>query len=296
MNFEIINPTTTKELLSVVKNLKREKFRFGAGCTDLLLELRKKPEENLTVINIAQVKDAVFTGIKKTSKGLTIGSRVTAHTIVMNEEIKKNFPVLHEAALNLASTQIRQVATVGGNLCTASPSGDIACALMTLGANCEIINENGKKKIVPIYNFHTGVRTTALKRGELLYSISIPGNEKNKKRIFSRFIKIGTRKSMECSVVSLAYHIQTDIKGKIIHAGIAIGSSAPTIRFTDSACKFLTGKNIFEISENEKKEFAEKVVSYASPISDIRATAWYRKEVLYNISKGIFEDILSNEK
>ena len=94
---------------------------------------------------------------------------------------------------------------------------------------------------------------------------------------------------MECSVVSLAYHIQADGNGKIFHAGIAIGASAPTIRFTKSACEFLIGKNFNKISKKDREEFAKKVLSYASPITDIRATAWYRKEVLFNISKAIFE-------
>ena len=295
MSFEIINPTSTKELFSVVKRLKNRPFRFAAGCTDLLLELNKNPIEQLTVINIAHLKEAVFSTIKKSAKGIQIGARVTAHSIVSNNEIKRNFPVLYEAALNLASTQIRQVATVGGNLCTASPSGDISCALMALDANCEIMSVSGKRRIVPIRRFFTGVRMTDLKKGELLYSILVPQNHKRTKRVFSRFIKIGTRRSMECSVVSLAYHIQTEKSGKIIQTGISIGASAPTIRFPASACEFLIGKNVFELSESETKVFAEKIAGYASPISDIRATAWYRKEVLYNISKAVFGEISSNE-
>lgn len=296
MSFEIINPATTKELFSTIKSLKNKPFRFAAGCTDLLLELKKNPIENLTVINVSQIKNANFTGIKKTSKGIQIGARSTAHSIVMNEEIKKNFPVLYEGALNLASTQIRQVATVGGNLCTASPSGDIACALMALHADCEMISDGGRRRTIPIQEFFTGVRKTTLKKGELLYRITVPEKHKVTNRIFSRFIKVGTRKSMECSVVSLAYHIQTDGDGKIIASGIAIGASAPTIRFPESACTFIQSKNIFQFSEQERMEFSKRVLNYASPISDIRATAWYRKEVLYNISKAVFEGIVPNEE
>lgn len=289
MSFEIINPATTPELLGAIKKLKNEKFRFGAGCTDLLMELRKKPEDNLTVINLSQIKDASFSGIKKSAKQVRLGALLTAHKIVLNEEIRNNFPVLHEAALSLASTQIRQVATIGGNLCTASPSGDIACALVVLRAECEILSATGKTREMHINDFFTGVRKTALKKNEVLYSVSIPSNWKNMGTIYSRFIKVGTRRSMECSVVSLAYHIQADKEGKIAQAGIAIGASAPTIRFAENACNFLIGKNIHEISEKEKLEFAEQVLKYASPISDIRASAWYRKKVLFNISKSIFE-------
>ncbi|MFI5221016.1 MAG: FAD binding domain-containing protein [Bacteroidia bacterium] len=288
MNFDIINPLTTKELLGTIKKFQKENFRFGAGCTDLLMELKKKPEENLTVINLSQIKDAHFTGIKKTTAKFFLGAGVTAHQIVKNEEIKKQFPVLHQAALSLASTQIRQVATVGGNLCTASPSGDIACALVALEAECELLNTSGKFRTIPIHEFFMGVRKTALKKNEVLYRISILSNRKNSKKFISGFIKVGARRSMECSVVSLAYHLQTDEKTTITKAGVAIGASAPTIRFTRTACDFLTGISMRNISSKEKEQFAEKVLSVASPISDIRASAWYRKQVLFNISKSIF--------
>ena len=289
MDFTIITPKTKPELLTAIRI--ETKFRFGAGYTDLLMELKKKPEEGLTVINLSQVKDVQFNGIKKTAKGHRLGAMLTAHKIVMSEDIKNNYPVLHEASKSLASTQIRQVATIGGNLCKASPSGDISAALVALKAECEMLSTTGKIKTIPITEFFIGVRKTALKKNEVLYGITIPADDKSTKNIFSNFIKVGTRRSMECSVVSLAYHIQTDKAGKIIKAGISIGASAPTIRFAESACDFLISKKFNTISEKEKEEFAKKVLSYANPISDIRATAWYRKEALFNISKSIFENV-----
>lgn len=287
MEFEIRNPKTKTELLSVIRTEKN--FRFAAGCTDLLMELKKKPEIGLTVINLTHVKDPQFSSIKKSAKGLWLGAMFTAHKIGMSEEIKNNYPSLREAALSLASTQIRQVATIGGNLCTASPSGDLACALVALECSCEILNASGKIRTLPITSFFKGVRKTDLKNKELLFSVNIPAKNKKTKNLLSGFIKVGTRRSMECSVVSLAYHMQMDEKGVIVNAGVAIGASAPTIRFAKSACDFLIGKELKFISEKEKQTFAENVLSYASPITDIRATAWYRKEVLFNISKAIFE-------
>jgi len=287
MEFNIVNPQTRSELLGAIR--KEKHFRFGAGCTDLLMELKRNPENGLTVINLSQVKDAQFGGIKRSAKGIRLGAMCTAHKITVNEDIRDNYPVLHEAALSLASTQIRQVATIGGNLCTASPSGDIACALVALETDCEILGANGRTRTIPIVDFFMGVRKTALKKNEVLYGVSIPAKKKNAKNIHSRFIKIGTRRSMECSVVSLAYHIQVDESGKIVHAGVAIGASAPTVRFAKTACEFLRGKTFKNITQKEKEEFAGKVLLYASPITDIRATAWYRKEVLFNISKAIFE-------
>ena len=289
MSFDIVNPKNTSQLLEAIKQYEGENYRFGAGCTDLLMELKKKPSEGLTVINLAQVEDELFTGLKVEDGYYRLGAMFTANEIVINQELMNNFPVLHQAAHNLASTQIRQVATIGGNLCTASPSGDIACALVALGARCIILSSSSKIRIMPVTGFFLGLRQTDLGANEVLYGIKIPKNEVPLKNIVSGFIKVGTRLSMECSVVSLAYHIQTDNEGVITHAGIAIGASAPTIRFAEKACAYLIGKEINGFTQSSKEEFASLVVSYATPITDIRATVWYRKEVLYNISKSILE-------
>jgi len=286
MNFEVITPKTKSELLKEMRQQKH--FRFGAGYTDLIMELKKKNDEEITIINLAQMKDKQFSSIEKNSKGLRIGALVTAAEIVGDKGIEKNFLSLHQAANNLASTQIRNVATIGGNICTASPSGDIACALVALKADCEILSSKGKLRTVPVAKFFTGPRKTVLKNDEVLRSIFIPVDEKGT-NVYSGFIKIGTRRSMECSVVSLAFHIQTDKNGIIRQSGIAIGSVAPTICFIEEAEHFLKGKNITGMKSSEKEAFVQIVLQYASPISDIRATAWYRKEVLFNISKSIFE-------
>ncbi|RLD22592.1 MAG: hypothetical protein DRI69_00660 [Bacteroidetes bacterium] len=284
-DFNIESPQTADELLAVIAANQDKNFRFGAGGTDLLLELKRAPQENLTVVNLAQLKDPIFKSITKVAGGYRIGALVTAGEVLDHEEVKSEFYTLWEAAHNLASMQIRQVATVGGNLCTASPSGDIACALVALHARCEIINTKGELRSVSVADFSTGVRKTVIQKNEVLRSVVVPIN--SNPNLHSGFIKVGTRLSMECSVVSLAYHIQMDDNRTIRHAGIAIGAVAPTIKFTDSACAFLIGKS--KLIDTEREEFAGLISDYASPISDVRASAWYREEVLFNISKGLME-------
>ncbi|MBI2968201.1 MAG: FAD binding domain-containing protein [Bacteroidetes bacterium] len=289
MPFEVISPGTVRELLKVTRQLDGKNFRFGAGCTDLVNELQKEPGEGLSVINLGWIKDKRLTEIKNEISGIRIGARVTANNILLYETVRKRFPVLWEAANVLASPQIRQVATVGGNICTASPAGDIACALLALNSDCEMISPEKKTRTLPIEQFFVNVRKTVLQKGEILYSIHIPRNDATSVRFHSGFIKVGTRRSMECAVVSLAYHFQVDRGDKIIRAGIAIGSAAPVIKFARSACELITGKKISSFTDADRNEFAQRVVSYAQPISDIRGSAWYRKEVLFNISKSILE-------
>lgn len=287
--FNVVSPQNRDELLTVISSLQDKNFRFGAGCTDLLIELRAEPVEDLTVVNLKQLDDNEFSSIRERRDGLRIGSLTTVHEIAINEKIGNNYPVLSSAAIQLASTQIRRVATVGGNLCTASPAGDISCALYALNAECEVLNTAGDLHTFPISDFFTGVRETCLERDEILRSVFIPHNG-NGGKIRSGFIKIGTRRSMECSVVSLAYHILADDTSVVHDANIALGSIAPTIMSASSACDYLTGKSLNKLSVSEKTAFADKVMEYADPISDVRATAWYRKEVLHNISRTLFDN------
>ncbi len=289
MNFNVISPETTEELLKLISENQDKNSRFGAGYSDLLLELKKQPDENLTVINLAHLNDNRFTSISQCDDGIRIGALVTANGILYNKVLGKQYPVLFEAANRLASAQIRQVATIGGNLCTASPAGDFACALSALEARCEILNADGNVRVIPIDEFSIDVKKTNLKKDEILSSIVIPSNNETAK-LYSNFIRVGTRKSMDIAVVSLAYHIKADGNDEITKAGIAIGSVAPTVKFVKSACEFLIGRNFSSIGSSEAEEFAARVLEYASPISDIRASAWYRKEVLFNISKSIFEN------
>ncbi len=291
MKFNVISPETTKDLLKIIAELQGSKFRFGAGYSDLLLEIKKQFDGKVTIINLARLKEQPFTSIEKTNDGLRIGALVTANRIASDSNMsgQNKYTVLKQAANKLASCQIRQVATIGGNLCTASPAGDISCALMALEAQCEILSSNGIVRVIPMKEFFIDVRKTALKSDEVLQSVFIPSYSECSKS-YSDFIKIGTRRSMECSVVSLAYHFDTDENDMITLAGIAVGSVAPTIKFTESACQYLIGKNYSSMNMSKAEVFAAKVSEYASPISDIRASAWYRKEVLYNISKSIFKN------
>jgi CO/xanthine dehydrogenase FAD-binding subunit len=286
MDFNTITPLTTDALLKAMKETGGNNVRFGAGYTDLILELEMKKEPDLTVINLSQLVDDDFKSITKRESGITIGSLATMTDVLADTNLQQ-FPVLIEAVESVASVQIRSVATVGGNICTASPAGDVSCALVALDAACEILDTGGKIRTVPIAEFFTGVKTSVLKKNEILRSVLVP-HRKTTDRIVSGFIKIGNRNSMEIALVSFAYYILADSNGDVTSSGAAIGSVAETIKSTESACEFLMGKNIEHLTKTDKGKFADLVLEYASPISDIRASAWYRRQVLWNISRSIF--------
>ncbi len=287
MEFEVITATTTDELLKAISDNQNTNFRIGAGYTDLILDLKQQPGKDLTIINIAQLSESYYYSILEKDDCIVLGTLTTASDIVNNKIIKEEYPVLHQSALSVASTQIRNSATVGGNICNASPSADMSAALVALQAECTILNSEGKERNEPLVSFIKGVRKTSLAKNEILKSISIPKNIYP--NIKSGFEKVGTRKSMEIAIVSLSYHFQFNPSGVIEKAGVSCGAVAPIIPFANLACQLLIGKNIHAISDADKTDFAAKVLEYAAPISDIRASEWYRKEVLFNVSKSIFE-------
>jgi CO/xanthine dehydrogenase FAD-binding subunit len=287
MDFDVISPKTTQELLNAIAVNQKNNFRIGAGFTDLIHQFKLQQTEDMILINLGQLDDPDFKQIAEKENNIQIGALTTASDIVNNNLIEKNYPVLNQAANKLASTQIRNVATVGGNICNVSPSGDMTAALIALKATCCILDCDGSEREEQLSLFIRGLKKTSLTKREIIKNIKIPKNSTN--YIKSGFEKVGSRKSMEISIVSLAYHFQMNKEGIITDAGVSIGAVAPTIPFTTSACEFLIGKYIFSVPNVDKEEFANRVIEYATPISDIRASDWYRKQVLFNISKTIFD-------
>ena len=286
MDFYTVSPQTATELLEAIKQNQENHFRFGAGYTDLIPEMQMQKQDDLTVINLAKLKDKDFTSIRSSKEGIRIGALATMTNVLSNESLQR-FPVLIEAIESLASVQIRSVATVGGNICTASPAGDVSCALVALDADCEILTVNGDVRSVPLVEFFSGVKETVLKKDEVLRSVVVPLDKLDDK-VLSGFVKVGTRNSMEIAIVSLAYHILTDEDGIISASGVAVGSVAETVIFTQKACDFIKEKNTLQMTKSDREQFADGVVEYAAPISDMRASEWYRRQVLWNISSNVF--------
>jgi len=285
MDFEIISPKNKGELLNAIQENQDKKFCFGAGYTDLINKFKGQTLDGLLVINIAQLDDHEFRGIAEKDAHVEIGALSTASDLTDNKMIAENYPVLLQAAESLASIQIRNAATIGGNICNASPSADMAAALVALKADCCVLDSDGNEREEALESFICGVGKTSLMKNEILRAIKIPTNIS--KKVHSGFIKIGARNSMEISIVSLSYHFQLDKDRTIIEAGISIGAVAPTIPFVTEACDSVKGKRLDQYKDQQ--QFADLVLSYASPISDIRASEWYRREVLSNISRSIFE-------
>ncbi|MDO9513049.1 MAG: xanthine dehydrogenase family protein subunit M [Elusimicrobiota bacterium] len=240
----------------------RDKCVFLAGGTDIYVALNDGALEDEVLCDISSLKG--LDKIELKGKNINIGALTTFASIARSPVIKKYAACLAEAAATVGSPQIRNRATIGGNVANGSPSGDAIPALYALGA---VIKTNLRS--VPADKFFTGPKKTVLKKNELITGISIPG--KNNKSFFS---KIGPRKALAISKVSTA--VSLVISGGLIReAGIAFGAVGPTVIRAAETEKFLKGK---KLNEAVISLAAKTAAGEICPIDDFRSTAKYRRE------------------
>lgn len=171
IKFTYLEPKTTEEAISLLDK-HGDKARVIAGGTDLLIQVRNKVINPKQVIDIGYISSLDYIDYDD-NRGLRIGALTTIRALETSAMLQKRYPVISQAASQLGSFAIRNVATIGGNLCNAAPSAETAPALMALSASARIIGPNGEG-IVPLEDFFTGPGTTVLEKGELLVEIQVP--------------------------------------------------------------------------------------------------------------------------
>jgi carbon-monoxide dehydrogenase medium subunit len=226
-----------------------------------------------------------FTGIScSASEGLKIGALSTIHSIETSQTANEVFPILCEAASQLGSYQVRHRATLGGNLCNASPAADMAPPLMVLDAKLGVVSEAGERT-VPIEQFFIGPGKTALGSGELLRDVSVSIAPSDTE---CTYVKLGRRKAMDCAIVNVAALLTLKPQdGSCKNVRIALGSVAPTPLRAIEAEKVLKNQ---KINGDLITKAALAAQHEAKPISDIRATADYR----FKMTKVLVARALTN--
>jgi xanthine dehydrogenase FAD-binding subunit len=263
---ETINPTN---LAQALKAKAAKDIVALAGGTDMLVRLHDrltKPWPKLLILeNVQQLHK-----ITATKTAISIGPLTTFTEIEESSMLRKHAPQLVTAAALAGSAQIRNRATIGGNIANGSPAGDTIPPLYVLGAVIEISSAKGKRS-VPIERFFTGPGKTVLKPTELITAIKIP-------RLANHgfFMRLATRRALAISKVSVAASIMIK-KSKIESAKIALGAVAPTVIRAARTEDYLVGK---EITNEVIKAAARIIQDEARPIDDIRSLAIYRKEMV----------------
>ncbi|MCX5804803.1 MAG: FAD binding domain-containing protein [Proteobacteria bacterium] len=274
--YEYFKPQTIEEAIKLMEKL--EDARFIAGGTDVLVLLRQKKIAPKNLISLRNIKD--LSGIEG-KDGLWIGSSATHNDIVNHAFIRQYYSALYDAASNIGSRQIRNVATIGGNICNAAPSADTACPLLVLDTKV-IIKASSVEREVDIDAFFLGPNKTALEKNELVKGFQMPVFGDN---TGSAYIKHTRRQAMDLPILGIAARIIVEKEGESLlcrDARIAMGVVAPRPIRARKAEEALKDRIISEALLTEVGEIA---ASEATPRDSFRGEAWYRKEMVKVLTK-----------
>ncbi len=264
-NFQYHRPTSLSEAFRIHGDV--PDARFVAGGTDVLSHVRDRSLRPPALISLRRVRE--LDGIRVTADGATnIGGLTRVADLTSHAALAARLPALVQAARRLGSVQIRNVATVGGNLCNASPCADLAPPLLVYDARVRIEGPRAAREL-PLEEFFVGNRMTRLDPTEVLVAVVIDAPHAG---TVSRFDKI-VRVRMDIALTSSAVLLRVE-SGRIAHAGIAMGSVGPRPMRLRGVESFLVGRAADETTAREAGVIASAEVT---PIDDVRATAAYRR-------------------
>jgi len=250
-----------------------------AGGTDIMIHMKERKLKEATLISLMSVEE--LAGIRKETDGcISIGSGTCFSDIVDDTVVNEYFPFLAEACRQIGSPQIRNVATIGGNICNGVVSADSVPSLLVLDAELEITSRSGIE-IIPIRDFHVGPGKTVLKQGDILTAIRIP--EKNYKDIGGYYIKAGQRRAMEISTLGCAVAIRLkEDKKHVDEFRIAFGVAGPTPLRCPKLESSLSGE---AVSDKLYRKIRNEVLSELMPRDSWRASLEYREQLIRTLSE-----------
>ena len=268
--FEMAMPGSVDECLTVLAQRGSE-AKLVAGGTDLLPQMKNGVTRPGCVVDISRLSELRSIALDA-SGGLRLGAAVAARQIERDARLREAFPSLVESAALVGSIQIRNLATVGGNLCNAAPSADMAPPLIALEAEAVIAGPNGRRR-VPLATFFEGVRKTVLGPDELLVELMVPAPGP---RSGGHYLRHTPRRELDIAVVGVASQI-TLSNGVCGKARISLASVAPTPVRATAAERALEGQ---PLTKERIEEAARLAVEAARPISDQRGSAEFRKHLV----------------
>ena len=265
--FELCLPQNIQELLEDLKTF-GDNAAILAGGTDLLVRMKSGSMSPDVVISLANI-DGLDTIEYDETKGLSIGAMATVNQVTASEVVKTKYPALFQSACVNGTAQTRNVATVVGNLLNASPAGDCACAILSLGGYVVLEGPNGRRR-VDIDDFWTGYRQTRRKTDEFALEVVIPPPGKS----VSAFDAL-TRTKKDLSKINAAATVVMD-KGICQKARLAMGAVAPTLIRLKKCEKLMEGR---AVDDSLIETLLELAPTEIAPIDDVRSSAEYRKDV-----------------
>lgn len=268
--FDYHRADTLEQASRLLTDLGDDTFLFNGG-TDLLVEIRERLRRVRNVVDIKGIpglSDIIY----DETRGLTFGALVTVGRLERLALVRERYPNLRDALASLGSIQVRNRATVVGNVCRASPSADTIPPLIADGAFIHIYSRTNMR-VVPLAEFFTGPGKTVLAKGEIVTGITVPPAGDNSGKAY---IKHGRRKAMELSTVGVAVSLSMD-DGVCRDIRIALGAVGATVLRAPAAEAMLRGTRLDAATV---KSAADKAMEECTPISNVRASADYRRDMV----------------
>ena len=288
LDFEVRleEPTDLAGVFALLKE-HEGKARIIAGGTDVVVDMKTfnvKPDLLVSLARVPGLHD-----IEKINGELKLGALVTSNGIAQSELIQERLPALAEAARCMGSYQIRNLATLGGNICRASPSADLPPTLIAAGAEV-IIHGTAEEKRIPLEGFFLDVGKTSLGVAEVLTHVVVPQQPRRSGISYKPF---KLREANALAVASSAVRLTLDDKGKIEDAMVVLGAVAPIPMVADKSTKLLTGK---EPSDELFDEVAVQAGQEAKPISDVRGSQAHRKSLVRVLTRRALDEALGRAR
>jgi len=268
--FELLLPQSVDECVRTLAQQGPE-TKLLAGGTDLLPQLKNgllKPARVIDLSGVAQLRAIESAN----GQGLRIGSAVTARTLELDRTVQGRYLSLAESGALVGSVQVRNLATLGGNLCNAAPSADMAPPLLALDAEAIIVGPRGERR-VPVATFFTGVRKTVLAPDELLVELALPATGPNSG---GNYLRHTPRRELDIAVVGVASQL-TLANGVCAKARIALAAVAPVPLRATGAERALEGQRV---TPELIARAADLALEAARPISDQRGSADFRRHLV----------------
>jgi carbon-monoxide dehydrogenase medium subunit len=283
--FEYFEPRTVGEATQILSDY-GEKAQILSGGIDLIPRMQKDDIHAEYVVNIQNIPGLEY--IEPIGKeGFTFGAMSRLRSLEVSKAIQNKYPILYEAIHQITSVQAKYMGTAVGNLCVATPASDVATSLFALGAQLKITGPKGER-IEPIEKFYVDYRLTSLKRGEMVTGVLLPNPPPGTGTAFFNLVR--TRADIAKIGAATAILVQNGICREV---RIAIGAAAPTVFRAVKAETLLTGQKITPQVINEA---AETAAGETKPITDLRSTANYRKEMARVLVRRALEKALENAK
>lgn len=277
-SFEFFEPTTLAEASRLFA---QEHAQLLAGGTDLVIGMKALTEVPQSVISLQKI--AGLTGIARDAGGVSIGAMTKVRDIEVSEEIQNGYTALAEGAAEIGSIQIRNLATLGGNIAHASPAADTVAALLALDAQVDIASADGERS-VPINALFTGPGQTVLTAGEIITQFRLPSPASG-----SHYIKHKIREVMDLAFIGVAAAVDMD-DGTITGARIGLAAVAPTPIRAPEAEELLAGNSLTDALLTEAGEAA---AAACSPISDLRCSAEHRREMVDVLTRRTVQEAVA---